>query len=186
MDSSEKIFKILDALDAGDISTQRQLAEQSGVSVGHVNHHLKSLVENGVVRSSNSRRKGSTKRPAYLLTPKGFQIRSRLAAKFLTKKLEEYQTLKDKLVRKLSAIEEKGHSRIVFVGPEIIREFAGSVLRESGLNMALNQHCQNWMELQQLTPGSFDLVLLLDGSAERMARIAESTGISSDRLMSLW
>lgn len=186
MKSSEKIFRVLDAFDAEEISTQRQLADLARLSVGHVNHILKSLMENGLVRIESLLKNGPKAGNTYLLTRKGIQAKSRLAVGFLTRKLEEYDDLKDRLAQKLSAIEKKGGSRVVFVGPEIIRDFAGSVIRERDLNIGFSGQCKDWTGLKELPSESFDMVLLFDDSAERIQKIEESTGISRERLLSVW
>ena len=49
MKESEKTFQILDALDSQNISTQRQLAEHSDISLGRVNYILKSLLALGTL-----------------------------------------------------------------------------------------------------------------------------------------
>ena len=43
MQFSDKTFAVLDALDREEISNQRQLANDSGVSLGQVNYILNSL-----------------------------------------------------------------------------------------------------------------------------------------------
>ncbi len=50
VNSSEKTFQVLDALDRQEISNQRQLAEHTGVSLGQVNYILKSLLDKGLVK----------------------------------------------------------------------------------------------------------------------------------------
>ena len=186
MEFSEKTFKILDALDTEEISTQRQIADLAKMSVGHVNHILKSLVGSGLVRIASVRGNGRKGRSTYLLTPKGARTASRLAAGFLTKKLEEYHSLKERFAQKLSSIEKKGQSRIVFVGPVIIQEFASSVIQERDLSIAFNRYCKDWTELEGLPPGSFDMVVLIDNSAERITKIGYSTGIPREKLLPLW
>ena len=53
---SQKDFEVLDALDNHEITTQRQLSEYTGISLGQVNYVLKSLLEKGLVKIGNFRK----------------------------------------------------------------------------------------------------------------------------------
>ena len=65
--------------------SQRELARRLGIALGLVNSYLKNLVSKGFVRVKNFPRN----RYAYLLTPKGFAEKSRLAYQHLKPILEE-------------------------------------------------------------------------------------------------
>ena len=68
MEHSEKTFQILDTLDRQEISTQRQLAEHAGISLGQVNYIIKSLLEKGLVKIGNFRKNPRKIGYVYLLT----------------------------------------------------------------------------------------------------------------------
>ena len=74
--------------------TQRELAEALGVSLGAVNYCLKALVEKGWVKlesfQSNPKKLGYL----YLLTPPGLAAKTQLTARFLKRKLGEYEDLR--------------------------------------------------------------------------------------------
>ena len=76
MKNSEKTFQVLDALDREEISTQRQLADNSGISLGQVNYILKSLLGKGLVKVSNFKKNPNKIGYAYFLTPKGIEEKS--------------------------------------------------------------------------------------------------------------
>ena len=186
METSDKTFQILDALERQEISNQRQLAEHAGVSLGQVNYILKSLLEKGLVKIGNFRRNPSKIGYMYILTPKGIQTKSRLAVKFVMRKLEEYESLRDRLAQRLALMEQMGHGRIAFVGPQIIKDFVNAVIRDHGLNMVLDGYYKEWAGLKSAVRGSFDIVLLFDGSSEGVARISETTRIPKEKLIPLW
>ena len=94
MEPSEKTFQVLDILDRQEISTQRQLAEHSGISLGQVNYILKSLLEKGLVKIGNFRKHPRKIGYVYLLTPRGIEAKSRLAVRFVMSKLNEYSNLR--------------------------------------------------------------------------------------------
>lgn len=88
------IFKLIEA--QPDIS-QRQLAKALGISLGKVNYCLRALVEKGHVKARNFQRNPSKRTYAYLLTPKGIEEKAHITAKFLKRKLAEYERLKQEI-----------------------------------------------------------------------------------------
>jgi len=88
------IFKLLEA--RPDI-TQRQLAKELGISLGKVNYCLKALIEKGQVKARNFRRNPSKRKYVYLLTPKGIEEKGQLTARFLRRKMAEYERLKQEI-----------------------------------------------------------------------------------------
>jgi EPS-associated MarR family transcriptional regulator len=186
MKLSEKAFQVLDTLHRQEISNQRQLAEHTGISLGQVNYILKSLLEKGLVKIGNFRKNPRKISYMYLLTPKGIEAKSKLAARFIVAKLKEYQRLRTQLAERLASLGERGHTRLAFVGPEIVREFTESIIHEGALNLALEAHCRNWTNLKGMDHECFDVALLFDGSAEGLNKIAATTGIPREKLISLW
>ena len=73
--------------------SQRELARDTGVSLGKVNYALRALVDKGWIKIGNFRRSETKLRYAYLLTPKGIDAKARLAREFLARKLHEYDQL---------------------------------------------------------------------------------------------
>ncbi|UCG15038.1 MAG: MarR family EPS-associated transcriptional regulator [Deltaproteobacteria bacterium] len=185
MELTEKAFQVLDALDRQEISTQRQLAELAGVSLGQVNYVLKSLLEKGLVKIGNFRKSQSKIGYVYLLTPKGIEAKSRLGFRFVMARLTEYDRMRRRLAERLAIIENKGHVRVIFVGPPIVKEFVDSIIKESTQRVVLVGHCSKWEDLKVYDPGSFDIVLLFDGNWKGARKIREATGISPDRLLPL-
>ncbi len=186
MELSEKALKILDALDGQEVFTQRQLAEHSGVSLASVNYTLKKLLEKGLVKIRNFRKNPRKISYMYLLTPKGIEAKSRLAARFVMAKLREYNSLRTALAEKLTIIEKKGHARIIFVGPQMLKEFVDSIIKERNLKLVLVGHCNNWQDLKNIHPELFDVALLLDDNSEGVKKVGKALRISSEKLLPLW
>ena len=90
-------LRVLRALEANPELSQRQLAQELGVSLGGVNYALKALIERGFVKADNFRRSGSKVAYLYVLTPKGIAEKSSLATAFLGRKLEEYEVLRQEI-----------------------------------------------------------------------------------------
>jgi EPS-associated MarR family transcriptional regulator len=186
MDFSQKDFQVLNTLTSQDISTQRQLSELSGISLGQVNYVLKSLMKKGLVKIGNFQKSQHKIGYVYLLTPKGIEAKSRLATNFVVAKLKEYNSLKKVITSRLATLEKKGHIRIVFVGPEIVKGFVDSIIKENNMKLDLAGYCRQWEELKNFRPESFDIFLLFDGNATGIKIITEDTGISRDKLLPLW
>ena len=186
MELSEKAFQVLDTLDRKEISTQRQLAKHSGISLGQVNYILNSLLEKGMVKVSNFRKNPQKIGYVYLLTPKGIEAKSRLAVEFVMSKLREYNNLRRRLADGLTIIEKQGHLRTFFIGPQIVKEFVDSIIDEKNLKLIQVGHCNNWQDLKDLEPDSFDIALLFDGNSEGVRKITKTMGISSEKLLPLW
>jgi EPS-associated MarR family transcriptional regulator len=75
-----------------DIS-QRQLANQLGVSLGKTNFLIRSFLEKGLIKAGNFSRAESKLEYLYLLTPKGVGEKLRLTRSFLIRKEAEYEAL---------------------------------------------------------------------------------------------
>ena len=74
--------------------TQRELAKETGVSLGSMHYCLKALVEKGWVKAGNFSRNPKKSLYLYLLTPQGLSNKSKLAINFLQYKKKEYDALK--------------------------------------------------------------------------------------------
>jgi len=90
-------LRVLRALEANPELSQRQLAQELGVSLGGVNYALKALIERGFVKADNFRKSGTKVAYLYVLTPKGIAEKSALATAFLGRKLEEYEVLRQEI-----------------------------------------------------------------------------------------
>ena len=74
--------------------TQRDLADELGVSLGKANYCLKALMERGWVKARNFKNSNHKLAYSYLLTPSGIEAKARITARFLRQKMEEYEALK--------------------------------------------------------------------------------------------
>ena len=77
--------------------TQREIADQLGLSLGGVNYCLRALIDKGFVKIQNFQDNKNKLAYAYLLTPKGIYEKSKLAANFLKRKMKEYEALKSEI-----------------------------------------------------------------------------------------
>jgi EPS-associated MarR family transcriptional regulator len=89
----ETRFRLLRLLQANPEISQRQLAEEMGVSVGKVNYCLQALLRKGLVKMRNFRDNQNKLAYAYYLTPKGAREKMRATAEFLEIRKREYEVI---------------------------------------------------------------------------------------------
>ncbi|MDA0955746.1 MAG: MarR family EPS-associated transcriptional regulator [Proteobacteria bacterium] len=90
-------FRLLQALEQNPEATQRELAAALGLSLGAVNYSLKALGERGLVKLGNFTRSDRKLAYAYILTPAGLSEKAGLARRFMARKREEYEALREEL-----------------------------------------------------------------------------------------
>ena len=95
--SDENRYQLLKLLKENPDLSQRQIASVLGISLGKVNFCLKALISKGWVKADNFRRNPNKKAYVYLLTLKGIEEKALVTLRFLAKKKEEYETLKQEI-----------------------------------------------------------------------------------------
>ena len=95
--AEERHLKALRLLEHNPEMTQRELAEALGVSVGAANYCLKALVDKGWVKLENFQKNPNKLGYLYLLTPMGITAKAQLTARFLRRKIEEYDALRSEI-----------------------------------------------------------------------------------------
>ena len=95
--TEERNLNALRLLQENPQMSQRELAKALGVSLGAANYCLKALVDKGWVKLESFQKNPSKLRYLYLLTPQGIGAKTALTARFLQRKLAEYETLKDEI-----------------------------------------------------------------------------------------
>jgi EPS-associated MarR family transcriptional regulator len=164
------------------------LADHSGISLGQVNYILKSLLKKGLVKVDNFRKNPDKLGYVYLLTPKGIEAKSRLAVRFVIRKIREYNEIKERLTERLITIEKAGLNRIIFIGPPTVRDFIDKIIKEKNLNVILIDTYSGSMGHGKTIPVSFDIALLFDDNPEGVSDsyINTMAAIPSDKVMTLW
>ena len=90
-------FNVLRKIQNKPKSTQRQLAEDLGFSLGKLNYCLKALKVKGLVKISNFKKNPNKSNYIYILTPKGITQKSKLTINFMKRKMKEYEELKKEI-----------------------------------------------------------------------------------------
>ena len=74
-------------------ASQRQIAKNSGLSIGKVNYCLKALIDIGFIKIRNFSNSNKKLNYAYVLTPKGIKEKTAITKQFIIKKKQEYDKL---------------------------------------------------------------------------------------------
>jgi len=91
--TDEYRYRILKLLQADPHASQRRIADELGISLGRVNFCLQALIEKGLIKAKNFRNSANKRAYLYLLTPRGIEEKAIVTARFLRRKLDEYETL---------------------------------------------------------------------------------------------
>ena len=96
--SSDDQFNVLRKIGKKPDTSQRELADDLGFSLGKLNYCLRALVDKGFVKiNSFNKKKNKFKYFQYVITPKGIAERSKLTINYMKKKMKEYDELKKEL-----------------------------------------------------------------------------------------
>ncbi len=87
-------FEVLRKIQQNPNSTQRELAEELGFSLGKLNYCLKALKNKGLVKIENFTKNPNKINYIYVLTPRGFAEKTKLTINFMKAKMKEYDELK--------------------------------------------------------------------------------------------
>ena len=102
LNNDQEHFNVVRKLQKSPESTQRELAEDLGFSLGKLNYCLKALRQKGLVKISNFKKNPNKINYFYVLTPKGIAIKTKLTVNFMKRKMLEYEELKKELKNKIS------------------------------------------------------------------------------------
>jgi EPS-associated MarR family transcriptional regulator len=90
-------LRVLRILEVNPGISQRQLAQELGVSLGKTHYLLRALLEKGLVKTENFRRNDKKLAYLYLLTPHGIAEKVRLTRSYLTLKEREYDAIRGEI-----------------------------------------------------------------------------------------
>ena len=97
MDEKQDHYDLLRKIKQRPASTQRELASELGFSLGKLNYCLKSLKKKGHIKLKNFQNNKNKINYAYILTPRGLAIKTKLTVNFMKRKMKEYDELAKEL-----------------------------------------------------------------------------------------
>jgi EPS-associated MarR family transcriptional regulator len=94
---SDEALVLLREITANPRVTQRQMSARAGVCLAKVNYLLRAMIEKGLLKTENFLTSNHKAAYIYHLTPAGIEERARLTVRFLRKKADEYDQLREDL-----------------------------------------------------------------------------------------
>jgi len=133
-----RALMLLSELEKGEPVSQREISSRLGIALGLVNAYLKKLVSKGFVTVKTYPRN----RYAYLLTPKGFAEKSRLAFSQVAFFNKVFQVTRSESLKLFEELREKEYKAVAFVGMDEFTEIAYLSLVEAQLELVcvIEQH----------------------------------------------
>ena len=99
MNDNQDHFNVLRKITSKPKSTQRELAEELGFSLGKLNYCLKALKNKGLIKMKNFGKNPHKINYIYVLTPRGITEKTKLTINFMQRKMQEYDELKKEIKR---------------------------------------------------------------------------------------
>ena len=90
-------FEILRKIEKKPQTTQRELAQELGFSLGKLNYCLRELKIKGYVKIKNFKENKKKISYFYMLTPSGMTMKKNLIVDFMKIKIREYDELKSEI-----------------------------------------------------------------------------------------
>jgi EPS-associated MarR family transcriptional regulator len=97
MKNNQDYLNLLRKIKSNPKSSQRELADELGFSLGKLNYILNSLKNKGLIKIRNFEKNRNKFNYIYLLTPKGIAEKTKLTINFMKRKMKEYDELKKEL-----------------------------------------------------------------------------------------
>ena len=97
MEENQDNLNILRKIKDKPATTQRQLAEELGFSLGKLNYCLNALKSKGLIKINNFKKNPKKLNYIYVLTPRGITEKTRLTLNFMKRKMKEYDELKKEI-----------------------------------------------------------------------------------------
>ena len=95
----ETAYKLLKLVQEDPNISQREIAQELGISLGKANYCLKAVMERGWVKVKNFYKSTNKRGYVYLLTNKGINEKARVTFRFLKYKMHEYEALEAEIAQ---------------------------------------------------------------------------------------
>ena len=97
MEDNQDYLNLLRKIKKKTKTTQRELADELGFSLGKLNYCLKALKLKGLIKINNFKRNPNKLNYIYVLTPKCVAEKTKLTVNFMMRKIKEYDELKKEI-----------------------------------------------------------------------------------------
>jgi len=124
-------LNLLNSVECDSQRSQRGRASQFGVAVGLVNAYLKFCVKKGYIKV----KRFPARRYSYLLTPKGFTEKSRLAIVHLSNSLTFFRQARTDCAAVFVEARRLGWNRVILIGVSEVAEISTLCALECGITI---------------------------------------------------
>ena len=124
-------YNILQSLENGEQTSQRQLSSQLGINVASINFALKKLTKRGFVKMLGA----NPRRMQYILTPKGIAEKTQIAYKFFGRNFHFYKAVRKDVEEKIGSIPFNDKKRVALYGVTDLMELAYLVIQDKELEL---------------------------------------------------
>ncbi len=90
----ESHYRLMRLIEANPGMSQRDIARELGMSLGKVNYCLRAVARKGWIKATNFKNSHNKAAYIYWLTPRGIEMKARMTVKFLSIKVQEYESLR--------------------------------------------------------------------------------------------
>lgn len=90
----EAHYKLMRLIESNPGMSQRDIARELGMSLGKVNYCLRAVARKGWIKATNFKNSHNKAAYIYWLTPRGIEMKTRMTARFLSIKVQEYESLR--------------------------------------------------------------------------------------------
>ena len=112
IDMTENDYRLLQAVESGEASTQRKLAGHLDISLGMVNLCLRRLIKQGYIKTHGLNKK----KVKYLLTPKGFTEKMKKTNQYTQKTISELSRIKENIQNEIKVMYLSGERNFIVAG----------------------------------------------------------------------
>ena len=97
---NQDYFDVMRKIQKQPKTSQRDLAQQLGFSLGKLNYCVKALQQKGLIKIKNFEKNPNKLNYIYVLTPRGIAEKTKLTINFMKRKTKEYEELKEELKKR--------------------------------------------------------------------------------------
>ena len=97
---NQDYFDVMRKIQKQPKTSQRDLAQQLGFSLGKLNYCIKALQQKGLIKIKNFEKNPNKLNYIYVLTPRGIAEKTKLTINFMKRKMKEYEELKEELKKR--------------------------------------------------------------------------------------
>jgi EPS-associated MarR family transcriptional regulator len=109
---TETRYRLLKLVESNPNLTQREMAAEMGLSLGKFNYCLKELVKKGIVKIDRFTSSDNKAAYMYILTPHGIEQKAKITARFLKRKMKEYEEIKHEIETLKQEVEQVSNSKL--------------------------------------------------------------------------